>query len=59
MVVKDVTTVEEAVAALQEIVAMQVEEGYFSDSYRPNCIANPRLKNVTLFLNQLWSIPSS
>ena len=26
MVVKDVTTVEEAVAALQEIVAMQVEE---------------------------------
>jgi len=26
MVVKDVTTVEEAVVALQEIVAMQVEE---------------------------------
>ena len=28
-------------------------------SYRPNCTANPILRNVMLFLNQLWSIPSS
>lgn len=27
--------------------------------YLPNCTANPKLKNVMLFLNQLWSMPSS